>query len=221
MVNPNAIMIIHMSKDMDIPMLSYSDAYVDGEQFRYLNSNGSNGYMVKTSYLNVFSLDQFRAEFMGKQWGIIPFFLPELSPNDKDKVQPTQGLATLLLLHDVQPWTLWSNMHVWDNMYQALDSFQFEKALFIPYYDNAPSCIVHGSNDVYVSAYKRNGGDLLIIGNLSPKREKIEATVNLPRLGISHISSVFSLVSHKEVGYNKNDILLSVDGMDYDLLWIK
>lgn len=79
-----------------IPLLAYHDAILLGEHFRG---------KVKDNYLDVFALDTFRAELIGRQWGVMSFFLPEFGGNTggdaTQQVEPTGGLMVLPMLHDV------------------------------------------------------------------------------------------------------------------------
>ncbi len=74
---PDSFTMTHMSGKVTIPILAYDDSYLDGEHFRG---------RVKDDYLDLMTLDEFRAEFMGRQWGIIPFFLPEFPPTWRKKL---------------------------------------------------------------------------------------------------------------------------------------
>jgi len=163
--NPDTVVIAHMSGKMAIPMLGYADAYLDGEQYRGI---------VKENYLDVMSLDEFRTEFMGRQWGLAPIFLPEFSEDVAQKVEPTRGLMALLMLHDVGVWPLWCNVREANRALQALESFGYEEAAFRPYFSRSPPAHTDLA-DVYTSAYERQGAGLLIIGNLStrPRHGKV------------------------------------------------
>lgn len=217
--NPNAIIVTHMSADMDIPVLAYTDAYVDGEQFRY-SKNGQFAYKAEDSYSNIISLDQFKAEFIGKQWGIIPFFLPEVSPDARKTEQPTKGLAALLLIHDVQPWPTNSNISVWDSMYQALDMFDITNSTFLPYYDSVPPATTT-MNRVYVSAYKKDSQLLLVVANLSNMDQKGDIMLNLKKIGITSVNSIIELPTETNVNYNGSNIPTAIEPMSYKLFWIK
>jgi len=129
--NPKqSLTIAHMSSKVTIPILAYEDAYLDGEQF---------GDVVKDNYLDVLTLEAFRTEFVGKQWGLIPIFLPEFRRPYIDKVEPTRGLMALLMLHDVLIWPEWCNVSVVNDALQALDKFEYADADFIPYYARNPA----------------------------------------------------------------------------------
>lgn len=220
--NPNAIIISHMSGDMDIPVLAYSDAYLDGEQFR--EGGGQQGtfhYLAADSYTDIISLPQFRAEFIGSQWGIIPFFLPEINPSMRKDEQPTEGLASLLLLHDVQPWATNSNLSVWNKMYHLLDTFNFSGSTFIPYYDSIPPAFTK-MKGVYISAYKKNNGQcLIIVSNLSNNNEQGVISLNLNLLGVKNIHSAFCLTQNDNLNYDGSNIPISIGPMQYRLIWIK
>lgn len=76
-------------------MLSFSDTILDGEQF--------DGGKVKLDYLDVLPPDKFRAEFMGRNWGPVSFFLPEFP--GEHAAAGTPNLAAYLMLHDVHAWS--------------------------------------------------------------------------------------------------------------------
>lgn len=176
----DAIIIAHMSGDMNIPVLSYVDAYVDGEQFRY-KTNGEFRSRINISYLDVITLAQFRAEFIGKQWGIIPIFLPELGKT-RDKTKATKALASLLTLHDVRPWPLLTDLNIWKDISNALDKFHYEDAEFLPYYDKLPAGEAD-EEDVLVSVYRKGDKALAVISNLSRQDKKCQVSFSSKAIG--------------------------------------
>jgi len=164
----------HMSGKVTIPILAYDDSYLDGEHFRG---------KVKDSYLDLITLDTFRAEFMGRQWGIMPYFNPEFDAEHAQQVEPTRGMMALLMIHDVSPWPISCNVSVVNEAFSALDKFGYVDAEFIPYFDATPPAITD-MKDVYISAYKRDGRALLIVSNLSKEDRKGNITINANRLGV-------------------------------------
>jgi hypothetical protein len=218
--NPNALIIAHMSSSMNIPVLSFVDGYVDGEQFRSA-SNGKQVYKVRESYLDVIDLDQFRAEFIGKQWGIVPFFLPEFDPASINSVQPTLGLVSLLLVHDVQPWPIFSNISIWNKMYEALDSFGFQNSTFVPYYSDTPPASANDLKGVYISAYKKTNQALIIVSNLSKNKISGKITLNISVLGLKNINDVYSFSDSAKADFNQNTISINLDPLSYKLFWVK
>jgi hypothetical protein len=141
-----------MSSEVIIPMLSFTDTILDGEQF------GS--AKLADDYLDLLPPDMFRAEFLGRNVGPVEFFLPELrAPH----VQAgTVNLAPYLLLHDVNPWPIWSEGATWTKLFAALDDFGIVDAEFVPYWSGAPVAAPEG---VLVSVYRREGSAVLAVMN--------------------------------------------------------
>jgi hypothetical protein len=165
----------HMSGKVTIPILAYEDAYLDGEQLHM---------RVKDNYLDVVSLDAFRAEFIGRQWGVMPFFLPEFDAQRAALEEPTRGLMGLLMIHDVSVWPAWCNVRVVDRAWAALDQFGYNEADFIPYFDPLPPAATD-MKDVYASAYQRSDRRvLLVVANLGREDRQGSLSINSRRLGI-------------------------------------
>lgn len=171
----------HMSGKMVVPVLAYDDTYLDGEHFRGI---------VKDSYMDVTTLDAFRAEYMGRQWGLAPVFLPEFDEEHRPLVEPTRGLMALLMIHDINVWPIWCNAQVVDDAFVALDEFGYADAEFIPYFDPRPPASTDLA-DVHVSAYqKADGSALLIVANLSKENRSGEIAIDLDRLGLTGAQAV-------------------------------
>jgi len=171
----------HMSGKITIPVLAYEDSYLDGEHFREV---------VKESYLDVMTLDSFRCEYMGRQWGLMPFFLPEFNAENAAKVEPTRGMMGLLMIHDVNVWPIWCNGKVVDEAFKMLDDFGYVASEFIPYFDKRPPASTD-LQDVYISAYKKaNGSVLLVVANLGKEARQGQVRLDLGRLGLKTATAV-------------------------------
>lgn len=212
-INPDFITIGHTSKNLYLPVLSFVDAYVDGEQF------GSNRYKVKDSYEDVLSLDQFRSEFMGKQFGIIPIFLPKFDKSVSQLVPPTRELMGLLLIHDVLPWAQWCNYNQVNEMYDIIDQFDIINSKFIPYYDENPVAIATNMPHVYISAYSNPDAILLIAANLSKSEERGIIRIN-PRYIISPSYKLIELNSGKALIQKSNQFIISLPSQSYKIIKI-
>ncbi|MBI2298929.1 MAG: LamG domain-containing protein [Armatimonadetes bacterium] len=206
---PDAWLMAHMSGKVTIPILAYEDAYLDGEHFRG---------RVKDSYLDLLPLDTFRAEFMGRQWGIQPFFLPEFSQEEAARVEPTRGLMGLLLVHDVQPWPIWCNIEPVKAMYDALDAFGYVDSDFLPYFDPQPPARVDGMADVYVSVYKRaDGRALAVIANVSREARSGVVTFAGDRIGVP-VGSALAWPARTPLAKAGAGYRLDLPGLDYRLV---
>ena len=211
-IKPDAFLMGHMSSRVNIPVLAYEDAYLNGETFR-------TRLIGKDSYMDVMSLDEWRVEYTGRQWGVVPFILPEFDPAHYKVAQPTRGLAALVMLHDTNVWSAFSAHSVWNQMRKELDAFGFVQSTFIPYWDKTPPATTE-MKDVYVSVYKRDDGRALaIVGNTSKEARTGTITLNAKRLGLD-TAPVVSWPDKKAVKRNGDTIDVSVPGLDYRMLLI-
>jgi hypothetical protein len=198
----------HMSGKVTIPVLAYDDSYLDGEHFREV---------VKDSYLDVMSLDSFRCEYMGRQWGLMPFFLPEFRAPWIDQVEPTRGMMALLLIHDTGVWPIWCNAKVVDEAYRAMDAFGFVDSEFLPYFGEQPPAATD-LPDVYVSAYRRDDGQaLLVIANLGREERTGAVRLDLKRLAVP-ATRVCTWPDQQPLTLTDNTLQVTVPGLGYRLV---
>ncbi len=205
-----AFTLAHMSSKVWIPILAYEDAICDGEHFRG---------RIKDSYPEVLPMDMFRAEYMGRQWGLIPVMMSELSPDEAGKIAPTRGLITMLLLHDTKLWAKNSlnNREVVVKAQQALDEFGYVDAEFIGYFDEKPPATT-AQNDVYISAYqKQDKSVLMIVGNLSRENLEVDLRIDFARFGITP-QRIMDWPSRQELRHQDGKLRLSVDGQGYRMI---
>ena len=216
--NPNNFVMLHMSGKMGIPYLAYSDAYLDGENFREKFTDAS------TRYTDVLPLDAFRAEYMGRQWGMAPYFLPELwnegsTPEQIARVAPARGLMALLLIHDVAVWNIWTNPQPLKEAFDALDSFGYVDADFIPYFDAKPPAKT-AMKDVYISVYKRRDGRALaIVSNLSKEDQSGTVTFDASRIGVP-LDNIVTWPGRKAVTKTGSAVTLSIPAQSWQMLLI-
>ncbi|NPV46384.1 MAG: LamG domain-containing protein [Armatimonadetes bacterium] len=207
--SPTFIMA-HMSGKVTIPILAYEDSYLDGEHFRGV---------VKDSYLDLMSLDTFRAEYMGRQWGIMPFFLPEFDQERARQVEPTRGLMALLMLHDTAVWPIWCNADVVNEALAALDSFGYVDSDFVGYFAAQPPAATDMA-DVHVSAYRKLGKALLVVGNVG--RESREGTVTINPAGLGFAPRRAVLWPGKQpLALADGKAKLTVPGLGYQMVVVQ
>ncbi len=210
-VRPDAWLMAHMSGKVTIPILAYEDAYLDGEHFRGV---------VKDNYLDHVSLDAFRAEYMGRQWGLMPYFLPEFDQANQASEVPTRGLMALLMLHDVQVWGIWCHAKPVKDMYEALDAFGYVDSEFIGYFDAKPPART-ALADVLVSAWRKPDGQVLaVVGNLSRQPRQGTITFDAQRLGVRP-SEVVTWPAQGPVTGHGASVEVSLAAQSYQLLRLK
>jgi hypothetical protein len=202
----------HMSGKVTIPILAYDDSYLDGEHFRG---------RVKDSYMDMFSLETFRAEFMGRQWGILPYFLPEFDADRAKLIEPTRGLMALLMAHDVGVWAIWCNTAVVDEAYAALDEFGTVEAEFLPYFAAVPPAATELA-DVIVSGYRRaDGRVLLVVANLSREARTGVVRLNPAGLKLAAAARVLAWPEKTAVALAEQKVTVEVPGLGYRLLLVE
>ncbi|MBR6371761.1 MAG: hypothetical protein IKS20_01125, partial [Victivallales bacterium] len=164
----------HMSAKMNIAALSWNDGYFDGEHpFAAL--------VRDKSYMEVMSLDTFRAEFIGRQWGLAPFFLPEMRGEMVKTPDATRELMAMGMVHDVPICRLWVDSYEVDRIRRELDLFDYGNSDFYAYYDDVPPASTD-MKEVYVSAYKHDNGSVLFVAaNLSAEKMDRTGTIRIDR----------------------------------------
>lgn len=168
---PDPTLMVHMSSEVVMPMLSFTDTLLDGEQW--------GGNALKDDYLPLMPPDRFRAEFMGRNHGPVDFFLPEF--RDPNVTAGTRNLAPYLLLHDVNPWPIWSDAAIWNQVYDAVDAAGIVSARFLPYWQEPVATAPDG---VLVSGYASEKGAVLAIMNTGEATEA-RLELDLQRLGLT------------------------------------
>jgi len=144
------LFVCHTSGSITLPTLAFSDAYLDGE------------HLTGRPRPFRLSLDAFRAEFMGHNFGIPAYFL--VYDWNQGMTTP-EGLA-ISLIHDAEvPWSLEAMAPIW----KLWKAFQVEKARFIPYW-KSKGWLLEAPPGVKVSGYlKPNGEALIVASNLGGK----------------------------------------------------
>jgi hypothetical protein len=217
----------HESGKVGIPILAYDDAHLDGEHF--INR-------VKDNYMDVMSLDAFRAEFMGRQWGPMPFFLPELRDDYSSQIEPTRGMLALLMIHDVSPWAVSCKLKVMNDAWTALDEFGYAKASFLPYFDSQPPATfdpqplsITGLNDVHrvnISAYQQDDKrTLLIVANLDKDRRVGKLRINFQRglrIPLQPLPTVMDWLTKRPLELQGDSLPnFDIPGLDYRMLVVQ
>ncbi len=208
--NPNAIIIQHTSMSIVPPILAYGDAYLDGEQFRIP------WLQVKDSYSDILSLDEFRTEFTGKQFGTVPIFLPEFKPESIKKPEPTRNLIGMLLLNDALFWPLLGNRDEIKTEYSILDKFDLSDAEFISYHNSTPPVISPPLEKTYVSLYKLPSGKTIIVAaNLG--HEQVTGIVKLNPVYIKGGNYSIKALPGNQVVSNNNSFSVSLSPSQYSV----
>ena len=194
-----------------MPVLSFTDAYLDGEQFR-----GRQQYV--RDYRDVMTLDYFRGEFMGRQWGLMPVFLPELAEDARTR-KPTRGLLAFTVLHDVPVWAIWCDTAAVDEVRRVLDRFDYVRADFIPYWEGP---VATGDAAVKASAYRRDGRALLVVSNFARRDKEVALVPDWHRLGLNpNRTRAFDAETGEALSVQDGGIVVRVPEGDLKLIWLQ
>jgi len=173
---PDPCIIIHMSADVVIPQLAFADMMLDGEQYQGTRSG-------KDDYLGTIPLDKWRAEYTGRQWGVLPIFLMEFSPFQLRTVPtPTERLMGLILAHDSGIWPIWCFPGSIFGAWKAVDRFGIVDANFLPYWE--ANGVTADNKDYIVSVYQKQGKSLLVVLNTGKTAGDVNIKVDPKRLGL-------------------------------------
>jgi hypothetical protein len=197
------LMIGHTSSPAFIPLMSLCDACLAGEQFIPT---------VKDNYLDVISLAQLRAEFTGRNLGVVPVFLPELKPEFQKAPPPTENLVGLALLHDFLLYPLYAHV---------LDDFGVVEAQRLPYWNNAD--VIAGQTEaVKCTAYHKPGGSALVcIFNTKRARQTTALTIDWDRLKSPGPLQVTDAFTKECVRMETKTLEVEVPPINFRLLWVR
>ena len=168
-------LINHVSFNIIIPTMSFTDVYYTGEHEQYED------------------LTKFRVRWQGKQWGIWPSLLGD----DCHCYKPVYMTYGLLHGVSVMPEGFLGRNDMARktvNIWQAYDAFGYRDAEWIPYYRAESGPVMADNPNVKVSLYLHRGKSaLLVVGNLS--HEVVECGVRVDRaaMALKELSAVNAL----------------------------
>jgi len=204
-------MLSHMSTNMVIPILSFSDGYLDGENFQAAG--------LKDNYLDFVSLEGLRTEFIGRNFGIIPFVLPELHHSAKTP-DSTRHLAGLSLLNDFLLWPIWVNIPAIQSVYAVTDAFGLADAQVAPYWNNH-SLVGGQTSSIKCTVYTRNSQALLCVVNTTRQTQHAQLSINWSQLKPGGAPVVTDALDHQPFQIAGNKLNLDVAPLGLRLLWLK
>jgi hypothetical protein len=205
----------HQSTCCATPLLAFADAYWDGEQL----TSGSHA----NEPLKALSLETFRAEFMGRNFGVPCEFLAYERPPQ----WTFDHALAVSMLHDVRVrpcglGTLEKMAPIWD----AMTLFDVSAAEWHPYWEAQPVAAAQ-PDSVRVSLYAKKatfwskGRALLVVSNLSPDQAVTAAVkVDLARLGVEAKAATDAL-SKVPLKFADGRVTVPLDPMRMRLVWVE
>lgn len=171
------LIVIHKSTAMILPSYSFGTVGYDGE-WREVAS-------ASTDFIDQWPLDYFRAIAMGRNWGLVPLWLPmsHLVTDPKELKQVTRGMLGLLMLHDI----LCDNGHADSSEIQHAEQarmrfgMQAPETRFYGYWSNA-EVVQTGSPRILASLWTRPGESLVVLVNLEKRDAPANVTIQGSKL---------------------------------------
>jgi hypothetical protein len=154
---------VHNSTCMTIPTLAWATSYWDGEQFQGVGAGSDVSALLP--------LDAFRAEFMGRQWGVPAEFL---KAGDAYTYEQAWSFS---LLHDVpvRPLRI-EDLDLCSKIWRVMDEFGRRDAEWFPYWRNADKVAVKAPG-AHVSLYRHpRRGLLAVVANLGDRAATVRWT---------------------------------------------
>lgn len=211
-------MDIHMSGQLMLPFYVFFDSFVNGEHLN-LRLNDE-----EPDYLDVLPPAELKAQYLGYQWGVAPFLLPELPAPYRTTIPETRQILAYFLPHDVYFWRGWCNKPEMDRALKVLQhDFRIGEPdnLFLPYWE-AGGVIGGQSETLVCSAHLRPGQAMLVIGNWSEAEMAVDLTLNLAALGLDAVANLTATdpVDGRPVALAGNRLTGAIGPRDYLLVWL-
>lgn len=181
--HPDGKVFYHMSGEIMLPVDSFCDALIDGENYTGLLDRKDN-----RGYEKVLSMDQFRTEYSAQNnFGSASVFLPEferaksINPDEWKTLgyQHDDYLMGLIFLHNSNLWWAFVPYDHTAEVYTAMDKTGWNANwTFIPYWQQKYFSLPQG---VYASLYQSPDGGkvLLVLMNTSGKDQDISLPMTL------------------------------------------
>jgi hypothetical protein len=177
---------IHMSGQLMLPFYVFCDSFVNGEHLNLILGP------EQDQYLEVLPLDELKAQYMGYQWGLAPFLLPELGPSKPELAQPTRQILAYFLPHDVYFWRGWCDPKTMNVALKALQhDFRIGAAdsVFLPYWE-AEGLIDGQDEQLVCSAHIQPSEVMLVVGNWAEEPAQMDLALDLEKLGLADVEGL-------------------------------
>jgi hypothetical protein len=207
---------IHMSAQLMLPFYVFCDSFLNGEHLNMKLSKDD------PDYFDVLPVAELKAQYMGYQWGLAPFLLPELPEGFRRSEPKTREILAYFLPHDVYFWRAWSDPAT---LNAALKPLQTEFGIgdadnrFLPYWEAAGT--IGGQTETLVcSAHIKPGRAMLVIGNWAEEPAELDLALDLEALGLADVADLTATdpVDGAEMVLDGGRLTGSLGARDYRLV---
>ena len=204
---PNGQVNLHNSGYEVTPAVGWATSSWDGEHLTPLTKRQPIDELIP--------LDAFRAEFMGRQFGIPSEFLCY------DLPYTFHESFTLTLLHDVLVRARGYAMNEEIRVFKAMDAFGRKQAQFQPYWSNGSLVSVKGSK-AYCSLYvRKNQGVMCVVSSFAKGKQDVAVKLNLQAMGLTKATTATNMMTGEKLKLQNGQFTLTTNDTDYGLIWVK
>jgi hypothetical protein len=204
---PDGQVNLHNSLTMTIPSIGWATSTWDGEQFGFMN--------VKADINELFPLDSFRTEFMGRQWGVPSEMLCY------EKPYTTHQAFSFTLLHDVLVRGFGQGLEEEAGIWKIMDQFGRKQAQFCPYFNNS-SLVKVPTKGAYTSLYVQPGKQVMcVVSNLGAKTADVSVNLNLNKMKLTNSITAVNAVTGEKLTIKNGSFNVNLPSFDYALVWVK
>ena len=216
---PARMLFNHESGHLNMMQLAFTHGMIDGEHLTLMLPGKA------FNYHDILTLDRMRAEYMGRNFGFVPIFLPEFTRaghGNAEKVRHFFGsleppevmhLAGLLFLHDVLPWNAYAQPAPYYHWWAVQDAFGWgDDVEFLPYWKNREMVTLSPADpNVVCSLYRRPGKVLAVLMNNTDAEREVTLALNPEKLGLP-AGTGSALDAWKSTGYKTPDYVFDDKG---------
>ena len=228
----DSLIAYHNSGQICVQVHGFAGAFIDGENF--------NSRLVKNrGYQKILRPDVFRAEYMGRNFGVLGAMLPEfrISKDVRDYINGKSSnpaakaaydeldihqnyLFGLGLLHDCQINTGW--IYHKESFYRAFAilrdiDYRAGNLTFVPYWKQK-ICPTDPKQEI-VSFYKDNGKAYVVVMNLNDNKRDLSLDLDLNALGLKSVKGVENLRYPEQVALTgKKLTIIGIPGKQYRVI---
>ena len=197
---------VHNSTCMTMPTLGWATGYWDGEQFQGVGGG--------VDVAKLLPLDAFRAEFMGRQWGVPAEFL------HAGAAYTYEQAWAFTLLHDVpvRPHNADDDLDLAARIWRVMDAFDRKNADWLPYWRNTDQIGVSPRN-AHASIYRHpENGVLAAISNMGGKRRTVTVRLDRKKLGLRGTLRAKDPLNNKTVPIRDGVLEFPLSSLEWKLI---
>ncbi len=204
---PDGQVNLHNSLTMTIPSIGWATSTWDGEQFGFMN--------VKADINELFPLDSFRTEFMGRQWGVPSEMLCY------EKPYTTHQAFSFTLLHDVLVRGFGQGLEEEAGLWKIMDQFGRKQSQFHPYFNNS-SLVKVPTKGAYASVYVQLGKQVMcVVSNLGAKTADVRVNLSLKKMKLKNGITAKNAITGERLPIKDGSFSVNLSSFDYALILIK